>query len=262
VLAKGVFQNEQQLSGDHMKRPFCVRVVVVGTLLGGLVSMLSQSPEITGLSLTNNVLTVAFAGGELETAPTLAGPWTGTGNTNGQYSESIAGSQSNRFYRVLGQSLPPAPGSAGNPNPANGATGVAVDADLSWTAGSGAMSHHVYFGTSSPGAYRGDQAGTTFDPGTLTNSTTYYWRIDEVNAGGTNTGTVWSFATEAQLLLVISNLNPPTNAVALSKLAVGQFVYTDRTYTFTGVGSLGGQAYLQTANNDKQSTANLPPLLT
>jgi hypothetical protein len=39
------------------------------------------------------------------------------------------------------------------------------------------------------------QAGTTFDPGALVASTTYYWRIDEVNAQGTTPGVEWSFTT-------------------------------------------------------------------
>jgi hypothetical protein len=68
---------------------------------------------------------------------------------------------------------------------------------LTWTAGDGATSHDVYFGTESPGTLQGNQAGTTFDPGTLANATTYYWRIDEKNAGGTTTGDVWSFTTPA-----------------------------------------------------------------
>jgi hypothetical protein len=421
-----------------MQKFVYVSVVVLGALLGGVGASFSQTPEITDLSLTNGVVTVTFVGGELQTSPTVTGPWTGTGNTNGQYSEAIGGGESNKFYRVLGQSQPAlpgpasnpdpangatsvavsadlswttgsdatshnvyfgdsspgifqgnqagstfdagtlannttyfwrideanaggtntgtiwsfttivaapgaaanpspansatgvavsadlswtagsgatshnvyfgtsspgtyqgnqagttfdpgtlannttyywrieevnaggtntgtvwsfttivaAPGAATNPSPANGTTGVAVSADLGWTAGSGATSHNVYFGTSSPGTYRGNQAGTTFDPGTLANSTTYYWRIDEVNAGGTNTGTVWSFTTEAGFPLVISNLSPPTNAVSSSTLAVGQLIYTDRAFTFTGVASLGGRTYIETANNDKYSTAS------
>ncbi|MHC4394689.1 MAG: fibronectin type III domain-containing protein [Planctomycetota bacterium] len=94
----------------------------------------------------------------------------------------------------------PLPGQAGNPNPANGTTGVSVGVNLSWTAGSDADSHNVYFGTDSTpdgGELQGNQTGTTFDPGTLANGTTYYWRIDEVNAAGTTTGVVWSFTTEA-----------------------------------------------------------------
>jgi P pilus assembly chaperone PapD len=88
-----------------------------------------------------------------------------------------------------------APGQASNPSPADSATDVSVDADLSWTAGSGATSHDVYFGTSSPGAFQGNQTATTYDPGTMANDTTYYWRIDEINAAGTTTGNVWSFTT-------------------------------------------------------------------
>jgi phage anti-repressor protein len=88
-----------------------------------------------------------------------------------------------------------APGQASSPSPANSATDVSIDADLSWTAGSGATSHDVYFGTSSPGSFQGNQTATTFEPGTMSNDTTYYWRIDEVNAAGTTTGNVWSFTT-------------------------------------------------------------------
>ena len=91
------------------------------------------------------------------------------------------------------------PAQASNPSPANGATCVAVNADLSWTAGARATSHDVYFGTSSPGVFQGNQAGTTFDPGTLAYNTTYYWRIDEKNTAGTTTGAVWSFTTGPNL---------------------------------------------------------------
>ncbi len=87
------------------------------------------------------------------------------------------------------------PGQASNPNPANGATGVDGNTNLSWTAGSNAVSHDVYFGTTSLPPFIHNQTATTFDPGTMLPNTTYYWRIDEVNAGGTTTGTVWSFTT-------------------------------------------------------------------
>jgi parallel beta-helix repeat protein len=86
---------------------------------------------------------------------------------------------------------------ASNPNPANGATGVGVNSDLSWTAGGWAQSHDVYFGTTNPPSFVGNQTGTTFNPGMLSYSTTYYWRIDEENPVGTTTGDVWSFTTKA-----------------------------------------------------------------
>ena len=106
-----------------------------------------------------------------------------------------------------------APGKATAPSPATGATGVGIKTDLSWTAGSDATSHDVYFGTVSPGTFKGNQAGTTFDTGTMTNNTTYYWRIDENNAGGTTTGKVWSFKTEPPPPPLLS-ISAPDNQAA------------------------------------------------
>ena len=91
--------------------------------------------------------------------------------------------------------VPPPPGQASNPDPANDATGVSLNADLSWTAGSGATSHDVYFGPTGPGEFQGNQNDTTFEPGTMAEYTTYFWRIDELNAWGKTIGTVWSFTT-------------------------------------------------------------------
>jgi len=86
------------------------------------------------------------------------------------------------------------------PSPANGATNVPVDANLSWTAGVTASSHDVYFGTDpTPDAteFQGNQPSTTFNPGALTVDTIYYWRIDEFeDINNVYTGDVWSFTTQ------------------------------------------------------------------
>ena len=84
---------------------------------------------------------------------------------------------------------------AHNPSPSHGATGVSITPTLSWSAGIGATSHNVYFGTTL--IYRGNQTATTYNPGTLSYSTTYYWRIDEISNNGTTTGDVWSFTTRS-----------------------------------------------------------------
>jgi hypothetical protein len=86
-------------------------------------------------------------------------------------------------------------GKASNPSPADGATFVSMTADLSWTPGSHAISHNVYFGRSSSPPFVCIQTSTTFDPGTMDNNTTYYWRIDEVSKWGITTGDIWSFKT-------------------------------------------------------------------
>ncbi len=92
-----------------------------------------------------------------------------------------------------------------NPSPANGATDVLRTADLSWVARVGASTHDVYFGTvfadvnsadTSSSVFKCNQAGTTYDPGTMDSKTIYYWRIDEVG-GSTVKGNVWNFKTES-----------------------------------------------------------------
>ena len=93
------------------------------------------------------------------------------------------------------------PAKAFRPMPWNGMKAVATNVGtLTWVAGKSATasSHDVYFGTDSTpdsSESKGNQTGTTYNPGPLTPGTTYYWRVDQVNAQGTTTGDVWSFTT-------------------------------------------------------------------
>jgi len=97
------------------------------------------------------------------------------------------------------------PNIAYDPYPADGAQGVLTPL-FQWTAGDTAMWHDLYLGTT-PDLGPADlvtqyPAATTVHwhgPG-LMPGTTYYWRVDEVEADGVtiHTGDVWSF-TAAQL---------------------------------------------------------------
>ncbi len=90
------------------------------------------------------------------------------------------------------------PGKASSPIPTDSATNVGVTTDISWTAGTGATNYNVYFGTNSTpsaGELKGNQPGLTYDTNTMSNSTTYYWRIDSNNTAGVTTGDIWSFTT-------------------------------------------------------------------
>ena len=105
------------------------------------------------------------------------------------------------------------PGAVGNPQPAYGATDVAMNAILSWTPADSAASHQLYFGadkgavrnadTGAP-EYRGSKTldAETYDPGLLDADTTYYWRVDEVDAqSNTAKGPLWIFTTGSFLLV-------------------------------------------------------------
>jgi len=140
-----------------------------------------------------------------------------------------------------------APGAASIPSPSNSAADVSITTDLSWTAGSGATSHDVYFGTSSPGASQGNQTATTFDTGTMTNNTTYYWRIDQVNAAGTTTGTVWSFTTIAAAAVPgqATSPSPANSATSVSTTA-------DLSWT-AGSGSTSSDVYFGTDSSPDSS---------
>jgi hypothetical protein len=91
--------------------------------------------------------------------------------------------------------IPPLPTEAINPSPADLAVDVDVNADLSWTPGSDALSHDIHFGTTDPPPFVSSQTEKTFDPGTLPGGPTYYWRIDEKNNWGKTEGEVWRFTT-------------------------------------------------------------------
>jgi hypothetical protein len=100
------------------------------------------------------------------------------------------------------------PRKAGKPNPDDEATDVLRDVTLSWTPGEFAAltnGHKVYFGESfndvndATGGVA--QSATSYAPGQrLDFNTTYYWRVDEVNAPPTShiefKGEVWQFTTE------------------------------------------------------------------
>jgi hypothetical protein len=82
-----------------------------------------------------------------------------------------------------------------NPNPPDGGIGVKTTANLSWTAGVGATSHDIYFGTCDSPPFRGNQNTTIFDPGTMAYSTMYFWRVEEIGVTGKTNGLIWSFTT-------------------------------------------------------------------
>ena len=84
-----------------------------------------------------------------------------------------------------------------DPAPADGAVEV-TDSTLAWVAGDGAASSNVYVGTDAAAlelVQESEATEYTADP-PFVEGTTYYWRIDSVDAGGAvSEGDIWSFTT-------------------------------------------------------------------
>ncbi|MFH6768723.1 T9SS type A sorting domain-containing protein [Gaetbulibacter aquiaggeris] len=107
-----------------------------------------------------------------------------------------------------------------NPEPADGATNVALDqADpidypnrlyFTWVNGAGdpGTLFTLNLGTTSPpieAAFTGFQNGDFIYY--LDYNTTYYWSVDAINCAGTSSPTVWSFTTEKDPALSINEFN-------------------------------------------------------
>jgi len=96
-----------------------------------------------------------------------------------------------------------------NPAPANGAIDVPITlAQLSWDNGAGATENELWFGEA--GSLVLVHSGSLISlwpiPGNLSYSTSYQWRVVEMNDTCSVSGPVWSFATEPNPDIVIDTL--------------------------------------------------------
>lgn len=181
----------------------------------GEIRVKTYSPWLDQFEIDSNsqfVLSYAMRGGPFTAIGSSAGVPSGSGvstvwgplfdATEHEWFVNVTdgkSSTSGGVWSFTTEAAPSAPGQASSPNPSSGSSEVAAGAILSWAAGSGSISSDVYFGTHPiPAAleFQGNQNVTVFAPGILDYETTYFWRIDEVNAQSTTTGAVWSFTTE------------------------------------------------------------------
>ncbi len=135
---------------------------------------------------------------------------------------------------------------ASNPKPTNGYRVTDLNPTLSWMNASDMTNQKVYFGvnpTLTAADFKLDTTGSSYSLTTLEACSTYYWRIDTVQADGdVITGDVWSFTTPNNCTAT----NPfPTNGatgVGSSSLswtlgvgAVIQHIYFGRQPSLTAV---------------------------
>ena len=154
------------------------------------------------------------------------------------------------------------PGPASGPSPANGALHEDTWVTLSWRPGMFADSHDVYLGedfvdvneaTRDSDVFRGNQTlsyyvagfpGFAYPDG-LTPGTTYYWRIDEVNAPPDETvykGNVWSFSV------------PPNTAY--NPIPADGAGLTETTVTLTWTPGIGAKMHTVFFGDDYDTVAN------
>jgi hypothetical protein len=126
------------------------------------------------------------------------------------------------------------PNAPANPSPANGASGVALTAGLSWSGSdpeNDPLSYEVRFGTiNPPPVVVSSQSATTYDPpGNLAAHTTFYWQIvvkDAAHPTGTP-GPVWSFTTANAAPTAPGGPTPATGATNVA--ASAQLCWTAAT---------------------------------
>ncbi len=143
--------------------------------------------------------------------------------------------------RVYFGAEPPMPSLdfADDPYPEDGSTDIIRDTILSWSPGQYAGTHNVYFGESfedvnnmtTPTVSNHD--ANSFDPERLEFGTTYFWRVDEVNATPDKTvyrGDVWSFEVEPYSIQI-----PGSEILATASSSSNAFSTPEKTVDGSGL---------------------------
>jgi carboxypeptidase D len=165
-----------------------------------------------------------------------SGTWVSLGSATGTASFDLAtgGVQRARYVKILDDNVgnayetnpgfdldsiqtlhavqtnsPPSPPS--NPNPPDDAHNVSINADLNWSPSTDPdgdpVTYDVFFGNASPlPIVSHNQSETTYDPGTMSYNTIYYWKIVSWdNHGASSSGPVWIFTTESWICGDVNN---------------------------------------------------------
>jgi hypothetical protein len=119
--------------------------------------------------------------------------------------------------------LPP-PSCVSSPSsPSNLATNIPLTTTLTWPTVEFAQDYDVYFGTTLPSTPNVNTSSTSYVPGALLPTTTYFWKVVPKNVVGSPTGcSTWSFTT----------LTPPTNDDPINAIELN-ITRTENLSTYT-----------------------------
>ena len=123
--------------------------------------------------------------------------------------------------------------------PADGAVDVPTSVTLNWKCtdpDNDVLSYTVHFGpTDTPEVVSTDQAGTSYGPIAMVNENTFHWKIVAKDPDGETTSSpVWSFATVAEGVEVVSVPGTPTGS------ATGE---TGESLLFSATGSVSSEGH-------------------
>ena len=175
--------------------------VQIARVVGGTSTVLASVPYPIVVNFNHYDVRLDAIGSTLRAFVNGVEVATATDATHTSGTIGVATSNASVFFGQVKISTPAVvaqipPGQASNPSPAPGQV-APLPVTISFTAGTGATSHDIHFGTVNPPPFVLNQTGTTFNPGALQPNTQYFWRINERNSAGVVGGAIWQFTTAA-----------------------------------------------------------------
>lgn len=139
-------------------------------------------------------------------------------------------------FSVQVNALPPPEPS--QPNPLSGSLNVPVGIVLSWQATVRTQSYEVRLwpqGQERPNSANASVNISAYDPpGNLGANTVFNWEVTAVGIGGSASGPTWTFTTQPLPDLVVSAVNPPTQAFSGQQIQVDWVVSNQGSSATTG----------------------------
>lgn len=221
-----------------------------GTSWNAVSSGLPSSPSTSSLAMVNNVLFVGIWGRGIYRSTDSGSSWT-SANMPGQMITSLkvigdylfATSSTCIWRRPIAELIPPMQPVLLLPN--DGAINVAVNPTFNWNMASGATSYSLQVSTSSAFSTliinQNNITDTSYVASGLLSSTSYYWRVNAKNTGGTSTwSSTWQFTTIYVAPPQTPTLTSPANNVLAQPV----------TLAFTWNSTAGANTYALQVSSD------------